>query len=71
VVGNAVPTVVSYLALVGWETILVALASLAAQAILARLGVGGGKVSLAITFAIVARSRSRSACSGTPPSSSS
>jgi hypothetical protein len=29
VVGNALPTVVSYLALVGWETILVALASLA------------------------------------------
>jgi NCS1 family nucleobase:cation symporter-1 len=54
VVGNALPTVVSYLALVGWETILVALASLAAQAILARLGIGGGKVSLAIAFAIVA-----------------
>src|SRR6266545_3588290 len=54
VVGNALPTVVSYLALVGWETILVALASLAAQAILDRLGIGGGKVSLAIAFAIVA-----------------
>ena len=54
VVGNALPTVVSYLALVGWETILVALASLAAQAILERLGVGGGTVSLAIAFAVVA-----------------
>jgi NCS1 family nucleobase:cation symporter-1 len=54
VVGNALPTVVSYLALVGWETILVALASLAAQAVLARLGIGGGKVSLAVAFAIVA-----------------
>jgi purine-cytosine permease-like protein len=54
VVGNALPTVVSYLALVGWETILVALASLAAQAILERVGVGGGTVSLAIAFAVVA-----------------
>jgi nucleobase:cation symporter-1, NCS1 family len=54
VAGNALPTVVSYLALVGWETILVALASLAAQAILERLGVGGGTVSLAIAFAVVA-----------------
>jgi nucleobase:cation symporter-1, NCS1 family len=54
VVGNALPTLVSYLALVGWETILVALASLAAQAILDRLGIGGGNVSLAIAFAIVA-----------------
>ena len=54
VVGNALPTLVSYLALVGWETILVALASLAAQAILDRLGIGGGTVSLAIAFAIVA-----------------
>ncbi|HEX8135482.1 MAG TPA: cytosine permease, partial [Actinomycetes bacterium] len=54
VVGNALPTIVSYLALVGWETILIALSSLAAQAILDRLGVGGGKVSLAIAFAIVA-----------------
>src|ERR671923_1091822 len=54
VVGNALPTLVSYLALVGWETILVALASLAAQAILDRLGIGGGKVSLAIAFGVVA-----------------
>jgi NCS1 family nucleobase:cation symporter-1 len=54
VVGNALPTLVSYLALVGWETILIALASLAAQAILDRLGVGGGDVSLAIAFAVVA-----------------
>jgi nucleobase:cation symporter-1, NCS1 family len=54
VVGNALPTAVSYLALVGWETILVALASLAAQAILERLGTGGGDVSLAIAFAVVA-----------------
>jgi nucleobase:cation symporter-1, NCS1 family len=54
VVGNALPTAVSYLALVGWETILVALASLAAQAILDRLGIGGGNVSLAIAFAVVA-----------------
>jgi nucleobase:cation symporter-1, NCS1 family len=54
VVGNALPTVVSYLSLVGWETILVALSSLATQAILARLGVGGGKGQLAIAFVVVA-----------------
>ena len=54
VFGNALPTVVSYLSLVGWETILVALSSLATQAILARLGVGGGKGQLAIAFVVVA-----------------
>src|SRR6266508_3410897 len=37
VVGNALPTVVSYLALVGWETILVALASLLGHATIVKL----------------------------------
>jgi NCS1 family nucleobase:cation symporter-1 len=54
VLGNALPTIVSYLSLVGWETILIALSSLAAQAILQRLGVGGGNGQLAIAFAVVA-----------------
>src|SRR5918911_2845305 len=54
VVGNALPTLVSYLSLVGWDTILVALSSLAADTILARLGVGGGRARLALAFAVVA-----------------
>lgn len=54
VVGNAIPTVISYLSLVGWETILVALATLAAQTVLDRLGLPAGKPTLAIAFAIVA-----------------
>lgn len=52
--GNAIPTVVSYLSLVGWETVLVALATLGAQGILSALGIGGGKVTLAIAFVIIA-----------------
>jgi purine-cytosine permease-like protein len=59
VVGNALPTLVSYLALVGWETILVALA---------------GSASAAAPSAWRSRSRSsprspsRSGCWGTPRS---
>jgi nucleobase:cation symporter-1, NCS1 family len=54
VVGNALPTLVSYLSLVGWETILIALSSLAAEAILQRLGLGGGKLTLGVAFVVVA-----------------
>ena len=54
VVGNALPTLVSYLSLVGWETILIALSSLAAETILQRLGLGGGKLTLGIAFVVVA-----------------
>jgi purine-cytosine permease-like protein len=52
--GNAIPTLLSYISLVGWETILVALATLGANGILDRLGLGGGKVTLAISFAVIA-----------------
>jgi purine-cytosine permease-like protein len=38
--GNVVPGFLSYLIFVGWETVLVALATLATQTVLARLGVG-------------------------------
>jgi NCS1 family nucleobase:cation symporter-1 len=54
VVGNALPTLVSYVSLVGWEIILVALATFAANTVLDRLGVASGDLSLAISFAVIA-----------------
>jgi nucleobase:cation symporter-1, NCS1 family len=54
VVGNAIPTAISYISLVGWETILVALSTLAAQSVLDRLGFPAGKPTLAVAFAIIA-----------------
>jgi nucleobase:cation symporter-1, NCS1 family len=54
VVGNVIPTAVSWLALVGWEIVLVALATLAAEAILDRIGVGSGDGVLAISFVVIA-----------------
>jgi purine-cytosine permease-like protein len=52
--GNAIPTAVSYVSLVGWETILVALATFSAEAVLDRLGVASGKPTLAVSFVIIA-----------------
>jgi nucleobase:cation symporter-1, NCS1 family len=52
--GNAIPTAVSYVSLVGWETILVALATFSAEAVLDRLGVKAGKPTLAVSFMIIA-----------------
>jgi nucleobase:cation symporter-1, NCS1 family len=52
--GNAVPTLLSYVSLVGWEIYLVAIATLGAQAILKRLSIGGGNVTLAIAFVLIA-----------------
>ncbi len=52
--GNAIPTVVSYISLVGWETILTALAALSVAAVMDRLGLASGKPTLAIAFAIIA-----------------
>ncbi|HEX5936293.1 MAG TPA: cytosine permease [Actinomycetota bacterium] len=54
VTGNAIPTTISYLSLVGWEIILVALATLAAQTVLDRIGAPTGDVTLAISFAVIA-----------------
>jgi NCS1 family nucleobase:cation symporter-1 len=54
VVGNAIPTVVSWIALVGWEIILVALATLSVEAILDRLGAATGNVVTGIAFAVIA-----------------
>ena len=54
VLGNALPTLVSYISLVGWETILVAVSTFAAQAILERLGWLHGDAALAISFVVIA-----------------
>ncbi|MFE5030848.1 purine-cytosine permease family protein [Streptomyces sp. NPDC056683] len=40
--GNRLPSVVSWVLTVGWETVLVALATMATATVLARLGRGGG-----------------------------
>lgn len=52
--GNALPTAVSYLSLVGWEIVLVALAAFAAQTVLERLGWVSGDVALGISFVVIA-----------------
>ena len=52
--GNALPTVVSYLALVGWETVLVSLATLATETVLDRLGVATSDLTTALAFALIA-----------------
>jgi nucleobase:cation symporter-1, NCS1 family len=52
--GNVVPTVVSWMALVGWEIVLVALATLAVETIVDRLGWGTGNLVLAIAFVLIA-----------------
>ncbi len=52
--GNAMPTVVSWLLLVGWETVLTALATLATSTVFTRLGWGGGTPTKVIAFLVVA-----------------
>lgn len=52
--GNALPNLVSYVSLVGWEIVLVALAVQAAEALLDRLGVSGGTWLTALAFVLVA-----------------
>jgi purine-cytosine permease-like protein len=52
--GNALPAAVSYLLLVGWETVLCALATLATATVFGRLGWGGGAVTKVIAFLVVA-----------------
>jgi nucleobase:cation symporter-1, NCS1 family len=54
VVGNSIPTAISYISLVGWETILVALATLSADTIADRLGLPSGKPTLTVAFAVIA-----------------
>jgi purine-cytosine permease-like protein len=52
--GNALPTVVSYLILVGWETVLVALSTLATATVFSELGWSSGDVTKVIAFLVVA-----------------
>ena len=52
--GNMVPGVVSYLLLVGWEIVLVALATLATATVFGRLGWSDGNLTKVIAFLLVA-----------------
>ncbi len=52
--GNTLPNLVSYVSLVGWEIVLVALAVLAAEALLGRLGVGSSTGLTVAAFVLVA-----------------
>jgi nucleobase:cation symporter-1, NCS1 family len=53
VLGNAVPTLISYVSLVGWETFLVAIATLGAAGILEKLGWIHGKAALGVSFVVI------------------
>jgi purine-cytosine permease-like protein len=53
--GNKLPTLFSYISLVGWETVLVSLATLATGTVLGRLSGGlAGNGVLAVAFALIA-----------------
>ncbi len=52
--GNGLPTLVSYLLLVGWETVLVTLATLATATVFGRLGWSDGDVTKVVAFLVVA-----------------
>ena len=54
VLGNALPTLISYVSFLGWEILLTALGVLAAQSIMLRLGAPAGDPTVAIAFVIVA-----------------
>src|SRR5580700_2461316 len=51
--GNKLPTVISWLLTVGWETVLVILATLAAATVFGRLGWGGGDGTKVIALILV------------------
>ncbi|NJC68540.1 allantoin permease [Planosporangium thailandense] len=52
--GNALPAALSYILLVGWEIVLVALATLATATVFGRLGWGDGSATKIIAFLVVA-----------------
>jgi purine-cytosine permease-like protein len=52
--GNLLPGIVSYLLLVGWEIVLVALATLATATVFDRLGWSSGNLTKIIAFLVVA-----------------
>src|SRR6516225_9711128 len=51
--GNKLPSVISWLLTVGWETVLVILATLATATVFDRLGWGGGSVTKVIALIVV------------------
>src|SRR5580700_1877169 len=51
--GNKLPSIISWLLTVGWETILVILATLATATVFDRLGWGGGNVTKVIALIVV------------------
>ena len=52
--GGKLPAALSYILLVGWETVLVSLATLATATVFDRLGWGGGDATKIIAFILVA-----------------
>jgi purine-cytosine permease-like protein len=52
--GNLLPSLLSWVLTVGWETVLVSLATLAAATVLGELGWGGGAATQAVTLVVVA-----------------
>jgi nucleobase:cation symporter-1, NCS1 family len=51
--GNKLPTLISWLLTVGWETVLVILATLAAATVFQHLGWGGGTLAKAVALTVV------------------
>ena len=54
VTGNAVPSFLSWLLLVGWETVLVSLSTLATSTVFTELGWGGGTTTKIVAFLVTA-----------------
>ena len=52
--GGKIPAALSYVLLVGWETVLVSLATLATATVFGRLGWGGGDATKIVAFLLVA-----------------
>jgi NCS1 family nucleobase:cation symporter-1 len=52
--GNKLPSVISWVLTVGWETVLIILATLATATVFTRLGVGGGTGTEAVALIVVA-----------------
>jgi nucleobase:cation symporter-1, NCS1 family len=54
VTGNALPTALSWILLVGWETVLVSLSTLATSTVFTELGWGGGTFTKIVAFLVTA-----------------
>ena len=52
--GNRLPSVISWMLTVGWETVLIALATLATATVFGRLGWGGGTETKVVALLVVA-----------------